>query len=130
VKTFKIGDTAQLSKTVTANDVAAFAHLSLDHNPVHLDAQYAATTVFKKPIAHGLYVASLISATIAGQLPGPGSIYLEQNLSFRKPVYIGDTVIAKVTVLEFPKPSLLRLETIVVNQDGVVVIEGSALVKV
>ena len=129
MKEIKVGDSARISKPMTDADVRSFAHLSLDQNPVHLDADYARTTIFKKPIAHGLYVASLISAVLANQLPGPGSIYLEQTLSFKKPVYIGDTVTAEVTVVEIPKPKIIKLSTVCRNQNGDVVIEGSATIK-
>lgn len=130
MKQLKVGDSAHLTKTIVNEDVRTFAAISEDKNPVHLDPEYAKNSIFKKPIAHGLLVASYISAVLANHLPGPGSIYLEQNLSFRRPVFIGDTITATVCVVEFPKPTHVRLSTICTNQDGTVVIEGTALVKV
>jgi acyl dehydratase len=129
MKTFVLGENASVSKKITAEDVKAFAELSLDTNPLHLDEEFAKTTVFGRPIAHGLYVASLISAVLANKLPGSGSIYLGQDLSFKKPVYLGDEVTATVTLVEVLKTSLYRLSTVVTNQKGEVVIEGHAVVK-
>ena len=126
---YKIGDQAELSKTITAEDVRAFADLSMDHNPIHIDEKFAATTKFKAPIAHGLYVSSFISAVLANHLPGGGSIYVEQNLKFKAPVFMGDTITAKVKIIEFPRPGYMRLETTCVNQNGVAVIDGNALIK-
>lgn len=125
----EVGQSASLCKQISAEDLRIFADLSMDRNPIHLDDKYAETTVFKKTIAHGLYVASFISATIANHLPGVGSIYLSQDLRFKKPVYVGDTVTAEVKIIEIPKPTLYRLSTTCVNQYGDVVIEGHALVK-
>ncbi|MBX7146308.1 MAG: MaoC family dehydratase [Alphaproteobacteria bacterium] len=93
-----IGMTANLSKTITATDIALYADVSSDTNPVHLDENFAKNTIFKKPIAHGLLSAGLISAVFGTKLPGPGAIYIMQNLKFKAPVYIGDTVTATVTV--------------------------------
>jgi 3-hydroxybutyryl-CoA dehydratase len=85
---------------VTKEKVAAFADISGDHNPIHLDDAYAATTPFGGCIAHGIFTASFVSAVIATRLPGPGSIYISQNLSFRAPVMVGDTVETTIEVLE------------------------------
>lgn len=126
----QIGDRASLSKTITSQDIKAFAEVTGDHNPIHLDSEYAKTTLFKGVIAHGLYTASFLSALIANKLPGPGSIYLGQELKFMKPAYVGDEVTAEVTVLEFPKPSFVKLRTLVRNQKQEVLIDGTALVKV
>lgn len=125
----KIGDTASLTKTFTDEDVRAFAAISGDNNPVHLDEAYAATTQFKKRIAHGMLTAGLISAILGTQLPGEGSIYLGQTINFRAPVYLDDTITATVTVskLHERKP-IATLETVCKNQDGVVVLDGEAVV--
>lgn len=96
----KLGMTASDEHVVTAEDVAAFAAVSGDHNPVHLDEAYAKTTRFKGRIAHGMLVASFISTVLAAKLPGPGTIYLGQTLSFKAPVRLGDRVETRVTVSE------------------------------
>jgi acyl dehydratase len=123
------GDTATRTQTITQEAVQAFADVVDDHNPVHLDAEYAAQTPFGKPIAHGMLVASLISAALANDMPGPGTIYLGQELSFKKPVYPGDTVTATLTCTQYRESRrIATIETIVTNQDGAVVIEGKATV--
>jgi len=124
-----IGDSASLCKTISAASNAAFAGLSLDHNPIHLDEAFAATTRFGRCIAHGMHVASLISAVLANRVPGPGTIYLSQQLSFKAPVFVGDEVTATVTVVESPRPTIYRVQTVVTNQRGEVVIDGEAVVK-
>jgi 3-hydroxybutyryl-CoA dehydratase len=93
-----IGMASSYEKTVTAKDIDTFAIVTGDTNPVHLDAEYAATTPFKARIAHGMMSAGLISTVLGTQLPGPGCIYLEQQIKFRAPVFIDDTVVATVTV--------------------------------
>ena len=124
-----IGDSSSFSKTITENDVISFAEISGDHNPVHLNEEYAKTTMFGKRIAHGLLSASFISNVLANQLPGPGTIYLEQNLKFIKPVFWGDNVTATVTVTEKnEKKEYIKLETVVTNQHNEKVIIGSATV--
>lgn len=126
---FKVGDAAEVSKTMTDEDVRAFAELTGDRNPVHLDEEYAATTRFGRRIAHGMLGASLISTVLAGELPGPGSVYLSQTLRFTAPVYLGDTVTARVTVkhVREDKP-VVTLETVCTNQRGERVVEGEAVV--
>ncbi|GGF08342.1 (R)-specific enoyl-CoA hydratase [Aliidongia dinghuensis] len=129
IEELKVGMTAYFSRAITDDDVVSFSQLSGDTNPVHLDEGYAATTPFQGRIVHGFLSASLISAAIALQLPGPGSIYLSQNLSFKAPVRIGDMVEARVTVQELiPERGRVVLATVcsVGNQ---VVIEGEALVR-
>src|SRR6185295_8270309 len=113
----KVGDTAWLTRTVTDADIRAFAELSPDHNPIHLDDDYAATTRFGRRIAHGMFGASLISAVIGNDLPGTGSIYLSQTLKFLAPVFVGDTLTARVVVAKVrdDKP-IVTLETTCVNQ--------------
>ncbi|MCO4836787.1 MAG: MaoC family dehydratase [Oceanospirillaceae bacterium] len=93
-----VGMTASYEKTFTAQDIEAFATITGDTNPVHIDEAYAATTPFKARIAHGMLSAGLISTVLGTQLPGPGCIYLEQQIKFRAPVYIKDTVVATVTI--------------------------------
>lgn len=124
-----IGQKATLTKTFTAADVEAFAAASGDHNPVHLDEAYARTTRFGRRIAHGLLVAGLISAVLGTRLPGPGTVYLGQELAFKAPVYLGDTITAVVEVIGVRegKP-IVNLSTNCYNQDDVAVIEGKAVV--
>lgn len=126
-----VGEQAELSKTFSDEDVRAFARISGDSNPVHLDDEYAAGTRFKRRIAHGMLTAGLISAVLGTKLPGPGSIYLSQTLNFRAPVYIGDTITARVTVkaVREDKP-IVTLETICLNQQGTTVLEGEAVLLV
>ena len=125
----EIGASASLTKTFTAEDVRAFAEISGDKNPVHLDEDYAAQTQFKKRIAHGMLTAGLISAVLGTQLPGEGSIYLGQTINFRAPVYLGDTITATVTIIKMhARKPIITLETICKNQDDVVVLDGEAVI--
>lgn len=126
-----VGDGAEVSKTINEEDVRAFAELTGDRNPVHLDEEYAAATRFGRRIAHGMLGASLISTVLASELPGPGSVYLSQTLRFTAPVYLGDTVTARVTVkhVREDKP-VVTLETVCTNQRGERVVEGEAVVLV
>ena len=128
---FKPGDTASLSRTISDDDIRAFANATGDHNPLHLDEEFAKQTRFGKRIAHGMLSASLISAVIANELPGQGSIYLGQTLQFVAPVFPGDTVLACVTVTSIreDKP-IIKLETVCTNQRDEVVIRGEATVFV
>ncbi|MCQ3929433.1 MAG: enoyl-CoA hydratase [Chloroflexi bacterium] len=128
--TYEPGASASRTKTFTDEDVRTFAHLTGDTNPVHLDADYAATTVFGQRIVHGMLTSALISAVLANDLPGPGTIYLGQNLKFKKPVYIGDTITATVTISQVrAERKIVTFETTCTNQNGEVVIEGEATVK-
>lgn len=124
-----IGDSASRSKTITDVDVQTFAAVSGDENPIHLDEEFAATTRFKKRIVHGMLSASLISAVLANDLPGQGSIYLGQTLKFVAPVFIGDEITARVTVTSVrdDKP-IAKLETVCINQRDEIVIKGEATV--
>ncbi len=126
----EVGQTAERMHTVTEKDIQAFADVSGDHNPVHLDAAFAETTQFKGRIAHGMLSGAYISATIAGDLPGPGSIYISQTLSFRRPVRIDDTVLTRVTVtaVDLDKARVtLKTESLV---NAKTVVEGEAVVMV
>jgi acyl dehydratase len=128
---FKPDDTASLSRAISDDDIRAFANATGDHNPLHLDEEFAKQTRFGRRIAHGMLSASLISAVIANDLPGPGSIYLGQTLQFVAPVFPGDTVTARVTVISIreDKP-IVKLETVCTNQRDEVVIRGEATVLV
>lgn len=126
----KIGDKASRSKTIAESDVYLFAGITGDLNPAHINRVYAEQTYFKKPIAHGLLVAGFISAVIAMELPGPGTIYMKQELKFTAPVYIGDTITATVEVMEIDVgKNRLILHTVCTNQRDDVVIDGEALVS-
>ncbi len=126
---FNVGDSAEITKTIDEADIQAFAEVTGDHNPIHLDDEFAKTTRFGRRIAHGMLSASLISAVLANKLPGEGSIYLGQTLEFRAPVFPGDEITARVTVREIreDKP-IVKLETVCVNQRDEVVIRGEATV--
>src|ERR671925_2336036 len=127
----KPGDQASRTTTITDEMIRAFADLIGDGNPVHLDDAYAAGTRFGRRIAHGMIAAGLISATLANDLPGPGTVYLSQTLQFKAPVYPGDTITSTVEVKNVrPDKPIVTLTTICMNQNDVVVLEGEAVVLV
>lgn len=124
-----VGDSAELSRVVSDGDIGEFVAAVGDLNPVHLDPAFAATTPFKSPIAPGIWTAGLISAVIGTRLPGPGSIYVTQDLQFLKPVRAGETITARVEVVEVvPERNRVRLRTVCVNQRGEEVLTGEAWV--
>jgi len=126
-----VGDSAEMAKTVTETDIALFAGVTGDFNPVHIDAVAAERSMFGGRVAHGMLSAGFISAVLGMRLPGPGSVYLSQSLRFTKPVRIGDTVTARVEVLEvIAAKRRVRLATTCRNQNGEVVVEGEAVVMV
>ncbi|MCC4276097.1 MaoC family dehydratase [Marinomonas communis] len=122
------GLSASFEKIVTEQDVQTFAQVTGDTNPVHLDADYAATTSFEKPIAHGMLTAGFISAAIGTKLPGPGCIYLEQSLKFRAPVFIGATVTTTVTVKELNERRRRAVLETVCTVEGKKVVTGEATI--
>ncbi len=125
----KVGDQATRTKTITDEDVQNFAKASGDTNPVHLDDAYAAGTRFERRIAHGMLTGSLISAILGNDLPGQGTIYLGQEFKFKAPVYIGDTITAMVEVVSYREDKrIATLHTTCTNQEGVLVIDGEAVV--
>jgi len=126
---FKIGDYIEWQKTFTLEDVQKFAAISGDINPVHLDADFAASTQFGKPIVHGMLAASLFSAIIANELPGPGSIYIHQSLDFKSPIFHNQQVVARVeiTSIRTDKP-IFELTTICSDTNGQLLIVGKAVV--
>lgn len=132
-KTFdeiKPGDSAELTRKLTAQDIELFAVMSGDANPAHVDADFAKSDAFHKVIAHGMWGGALISAVLGTELPGPGTIYLNQNLNFLHPVGLGDTLTVRVTVTEMSAETChVTLDCLCLNQDGETVIEGKALVK-
>lgn len=124
---FYIGQSAQRARTVTGEDIRQFAQITGDSNPVHLDADYAAGTRFGGCIAHGVLSAGLVSAVLGMDLPGPGSIYLGQQLKFLRPVYPGDTVTARVTITRLDgEKRRAVLDTVCINQKGEQVLAGEA----
>jgi acyl dehydratase len=125
-----IGDSAELTRVATAGDVAEFIDSIGDHNPIHQDYEFAAATRFEKPIVPGMWTASLISAALGTQLPGPGCIYVGQQIAFTRPVYFGDRITARVEVVErLPDRNRVRLKTVCVNQEGQEVLVGEALLS-
>jgi 3-hydroxybutyryl-CoA dehydratase len=127
--TLTVGDNASRSLTITDDTIRAFAEVTGDTNPVHLDDDYAAGTRFGRRIAHGMIAAGLVSATLANDLPGPDTVYLNQTLKFKLPVYPGDTVTATVEVLTVrPDKPIVTLSTVCTNQDDEVVLQGEAVV--
>ena len=131
VDQIQVGARASLTRTISDEDIRAFARISGDTNPAHLDDAFAATTRFGRRVAHGFLVASLISAVLGTQLPGPGAIYLDQRLRFLKPVFPGDTITARVEVTDYrPEKSVVTLNTGCFNQNGEEVIGGQAILLV
>jgi len=125
----QIGQTATFTRTASEEAVKLFAAVSGDTNPVHLDAEFAAGTMFKERIAHGMYTGGLISAAIAMEMPGPGTIYLGQELRFERPVKLGDTITITLEVIEkIDGKNFVKLKTTATNQDGKVVVSGTATV--
>lgn len=127
---FKVGDKATLKKAFTESEVESFVKMSLDDNPIHIDREYAETTVFGQPIVHGILVASLLSGLMGGKFPGHGSVYLGQSLNFKNPVYIDEEVEASVEVIKIreDKP-IITLKTLCMKSDGTIAIEGEAVLK-
>lgn len=122
-----IDQTASYSKTLTEADLVLFAATSGDVNPVHLDADYAAGTAFGERIGHGMWLGALVSAAIATELPGPGSVYRGQSLQFKQPVKLGDTATVTLTVSGLKaRMKLVTLDCQVHNQDGVLLAKGEA----
>jgi acyl dehydratase len=127
--TLQLGDTAELSKTISARDIEAFALLTGDVNPVHLDEEFAKRTRFGKRIAHGMWGASLISAVLGVKLPGPGTIFLGMDLKFQAPGYVGDTLTARAEIVKIREDKgIVTLRTTCVNQDGAAIMSGEATV--
>lgn len=124
----KVGDRAVLQRRITGEDIEKFAEVTGDKNPVHLDEEYAKASFFGRRIAHGMLTAGLISNLLGNVLPGPGTVYLRQELKFLAPVYPGDTIEAGVEVLEKnDAKKILRLKTSCRNQEGKAVLEGRFL---
>jgi 3-hydroxybutyryl-CoA dehydratase len=127
----QVGDEASRTLVISDDTIRGFAEVTGDTNPVHLDDEYAAGTRFGRRIAHGMIAAGVVSATLANDLPGPGTLYLNQTLTFTLPVFPGDTITATVKVISVrPDKPIVTLSTVCTNQDGEVVLEGEAIVMV
>jgi 3-hydroxybutyryl-CoA dehydratase len=128
IRELAIGQKASFSKTITEHDVYAFAGITGDFNPAHIDSVYAESTVFKTRIVHGALTAGLVSAVFAMQLPGPGAIYVSMNLNFLKPVYFNDTITADVEVVDMDvEKNRVSFRTCCTNQKKEVVAEGQSV---
>lgn len=127
----QVGQVAQYQRVITDEDITEFAEVSGDYNPVHMDEDFAKNTIFKGKIAHGLLAASFISTVLANKLPGPGTIYLKQDLVFKNPVRVGDTITTTLEVInKEDQTRRITLKTTCLNQKNMVVVDGQALVTV
>jgi 3-hydroxybutyryl-CoA dehydratase len=124
-----IGKMARLTRIVDIGDFNKFSELSGDKNPIHANEEFACKTKFRSRIAPGFLIGSYISALIANELPGPGSIYISQNLTFCRPVFPGDLIEVRVEVIDIVRPGVCRLSTVCDRGNGECVIEGEAIVK-
>ena len=130
INELNLGDRAEFTKTVSESDVYLYAGVTGDFNPAHINEPYAEKTFFKTRIAHGMLPAGFISAILGTRLPGPGTIYIGQTLNFTAPVHIGDTITASVEVAEImADKNRIRLKTVCENQNGVIVLDGEAVVS-
>jgi len=126
----QVGDKARFTKTISESDIYLYAGVTGDFNPAHINSVYAEKTPFKTRIAHGMLMGGFISAVMANQLPGPGTIYISQTLNFLAPVRIGDTITAEVEIIEIlTEKKRARIKTTCTNQDGKTVVDGEALVS-
>jgi len=126
----RVGDTAKFTKTVSESDIYLYAGLTGDLNPAHINEAYAEKTFFKTRIAHGMLTAGFISAVLGTKLPGPWNIYVSQEVNFLAPVHIGDTITAQVELVEIMvEKKQARLKTFCVNQEGITVLDGEAIVS-
>jgi 3-hydroxybutyryl-CoA dehydratase len=128
IENIKIGDKASLARTIAESDVYLYAGITGDLNPAHINEEASKGGLFRGRIAHGMLIAGLISAVLGTNLPGPGSIYLSQELKFLLPVRVGDTITATAEVIEIIKEKVVRLRTYCSNQKGDIVIEGIATI--
>ncbi len=130
IEQLKIGDSAEFTKTIGESDVYLYAGLTGDMNPAHINETHAEKTFFKTRIAHGMLPAGFISGVLGMQLPGPGTIYVRQELNFLAPVRIGDTITARAEIIEIiADKNRVRLKTTCTNQEGKVVLDGEAIVS-
>jgi 3-hydroxybutyryl-CoA dehydratase len=130
INELQVGDSAEFSKTVSESDVYLYAGVTGDFNPAHVNEAYAEKTFFKTRIAHGMLIAGFISTVLANKLPGPGTIYVKQEVEFLAPVRMGDTITARAEVIEvLADKNRVKLRTTCVNQNGTKVLDGTALVS-
>ena len=130
INEINVGDRAEFSKTISESDVYLYAGVTGDFNPAHTNEEYAKDTFFKTRIAHGMLSAGLISTVLGNELPGPGSVYISQELNFLAPVHLGDTVTAQAEVIEvLSEKNRVKLKTTCMNQDGITVLDGEAIVN-
>ena len=125
---YEVGQSAEMTKVITEEDVFLFAGITGDRNPIHISKEFAAKTRFGERIAQGILTAGLISAVLGMKLPGPGSLYVSQTLSFLGPVKIGDEITARAEVMEVISEKRLKLKTQCINQRKEVVLEGEAII--
>lgn len=127
----KTGDLHRIHHTITDAEIRAFAAVSGDHNPIHLDEGYAHQSPFGRRIAHGMYLGGLISGVLGTKLPGPGSIYLSQDFKFLRPAFVGETItiLIRVTAIRADKP-IVTIETLIQNSHGETILIGEAVAKV
>ena len=129
IEQLEIGQNAEFSKTISESDVYLFAGVTGDMNPAHINAEYSKDSVFNQRVVHGMLSASLISTVLGTELPGRGTIYLQQEVKFVAPVHFGDTITATAEVLEKNiKKNRVKLRTVCTNQEGQVVVDGEAIV--
>ncbi len=126
--TLQINDQGHFTKTITEHDVFAFADASGDHNPLHIDEEYARRSRFGKRVAHGILMAGIISTVLGGEIPGLGTIFVELQIRFVKPAFIGDTITATATVMQIINPRRIRMFVACTNQNGEDVALGNAIV--
>ena len=130
IEELQVGDRAEFSKTISEADVYLYAGITGDLNPAHVNEVYAGTTFFKTRIAHGMLLGGLISGVLGSRLPGPGTIYIRQEMDFLAPVRFGDTITAAVEICEIQKDrKRVRVKTTCVNQEGTLVLKGEAVVS-
>jgi 3-hydroxybutyryl-CoA dehydratase len=126
----RVGDTSEFTKTVSESDIYLYAGITGDTNPAHINEEYAKGTFFKTRVAHGMLSAGFISTVLGNKLPGEGTIYVKQDLTFMAPVHMGDTITARVAVIEvISEKNRVRLRTYCVNQEGKTILDGEALVS-
>ena len=130
IEELRIGDRAEFAKTISESDVYLYAGITGDFNPAHIDEIYAGKTFFKTRIGQGMLLGGFISAILGYHLPGPGTIYVRQELNFLSPVHIGDTVTSRAEVIDIiPEKNRVRLKTTCVNQNNILLVEGEAVVS-
>jgi 3-hydroxybutyryl-CoA dehydratase len=128
IQVYTVGQSAEMTKIITEEDIFLFAGITGDRNPVHISKEFAAKTRFGERIAHGMLTAGLISAVIGMKLPGPGCLYVSQTLSFLAPVKIGDEITARAEIVEVISEKRLKLRTECINQRKEMVLEGEATI--